>query len=119
MIDEHVLDELRESVAGDIGFVADLVDAFVTDSAGQVDAIDAAIAANDADALVRPAHTLKSSSATLGATQLSATARTLELAGRSGSLEADETRTAASAVRSEWEGATAALRAWVDGAGAA
>jgi HPt (histidine-containing phosphotransfer) domain-containing protein len=116
MIDEGVLDELRASVAGDIGFVRDLVDTFVADSAVQIDDIDAAMAASDADALVRPAHTLKASSATLGATHLSASARALEMAGRSGSLDDEETRQAAATVRGEWERATVALRAWVDGA---
>jgi HPt (histidine-containing phosphotransfer) domain-containing protein len=116
MIDERVLDELKASVAGDVAFVRDLVDTYVADSAGQVDAVEAAVAANDADALVRPAHTLKSSSATVGAAQLSATARTLEMAGRSGALEGEETQRAASALRGEWEETTTALRAWVDGA---
>ncbi len=116
MIDERVLDDLRASVGGDLGFVRDLVDTFLADSAGQVDAIEAAVAANDAEALVRPAHTLKSSSATLGATTLSTTARTLEMAGRSGSLDDSETREAATSIRAEWHETTTALHAWADGA---
>ena len=74
-----------------VGFVRELVDAYVSDSAEQVAGIEAALAAGDADALVRPAHTLKSSSATLGAMELSATARTLEMAARAGDLsDADD-----------------------------
>ncbi|HEY6607851.1 MAG TPA: Hpt domain-containing protein [Candidatus Limnocylindria bacterium] len=116
MIDAQVLDELKASVAGDLAFVRDLVDTYVADSAGQVDAIEAAVTASDADALVRPAHTLKSSSATVGAVQLSATARTLEMAGRSGTLAGEDAGRAASVLRGEWEATTSALRAWVDGA---
>lgn len=114
MIDETVLEELKASVAGDIGFVRDLVETYIADSADQVAAIEAALGAGDATALVRPAHTLKSSSATLGATELAATARTLELAARAGELEGDEVTRASSAVRGEWESAATALRAWVE-----
>jgi HPt (histidine-containing phosphotransfer) domain-containing protein len=112
MIDETVLEELQASVAGDSAFVADLIEAYVSDSTVQIGAIEAAIGAGDAEALVRPAHTLKSSSATLGATELSATARTLEMAGRSGDLDDADARQAADAVRKQWEGAVEGLRAW-------
>jgi HPt (histidine-containing phosphotransfer) domain-containing protein len=40
--------------------------------------------ANDAGAIVRPAHTLKSSSAALGAMRLAQVAREIEMAGRAG-----------------------------------
>ena len=113
MIDEGVLEELRVSVEGDVAFVRDLVDAYVSDSAEQISGIEAALAAGDAEALVRPAHTLKSSSATLGAMELSATARTLEMAARAGDLSDGDTQRASAAVRGEWEAATAALKEWV------
>jgi HPt (histidine-containing phosphotransfer) domain-containing protein len=117
VVDEGVLTELRASVQGDTAFVRDLVDAYESDSAELIDAIEAAVAAADADALVRPAHTLKSSSATLGAMTLSGTARVLEVAARSGTLDDEETRSAAERIRAEWEAAVAALRRWIDGAG--
>jgi HPt (histidine-containing phosphotransfer) domain-containing protein len=117
MLDEGVLAELRTSVQGDTGFVRELVDAYVADSAILVDAIEAAVADADADALVRPAHTLKSSSATLGAMTVSGMARTLEAAGRSGSLDGGEVRDAAEGLRGEWDAATAALRDWLARAG--
>jgi HPt (histidine-containing phosphotransfer) domain-containing protein len=113
VIDENVLEELQASVEGDIGFVRDLVDAYISDSAEQVSGIEAALAAGDAEALVRPAHTLKSSSATLGAIELSATARTLEQAARAGDLSDADTHRAAASVRVEWEAAIAALKDWV------
>ena len=113
MVDEGVLAQLRASVQDDTDFVRELVDAFVADSAGYVDAIERALADGKAEALVRPAHTLKSSSATLGAMTLSGTARTLELGARSGALDTDEMRNAAARVRAEWETAAAALREWI------
>jgi HPt (histidine-containing phosphotransfer) domain-containing protein len=111
-LDLGVIDGLRASVEGDTAFVIELIEAFLADSAMQLDAIEAAVAAGDAEATVRPAHTLKSASATLGAMPLSVAARTLEMAGRSGSLDADDARAAAASIRGEWEAAAAALHAW-------
>jgi HPt (histidine-containing phosphotransfer) domain-containing protein len=117
VVDERVLTELRASVRGDTAFVRELVEAYLADSAELIEAIEAALANADADALVKPAHTLKSSSATLGAMSLSATARALEMAARSGTLDDEETGSAAERIRPEWEAAVAALRTWMDGAG--
>ena len=114
ILDTVVLDELAASVGGDRGFVADLIQTYLADSSGQVDAVEAAVPAGDAEALVRPAHTLKSSSATLGAKQLSALARRLEMTGRSGSLD-DDARADATLLREAWQSATGALRAWMAG----
>ncbi len=116
MVDEKVLQELQASVGGDRGFVRDLIDAYVTDSAGQLEAIEAALAAGDAEALVRPAHTLKSSSATVGAMDLSSLARTLEMAGRFGTLGDAETRAAAEQLRGAADATMTGLRTWIDGA---
>lgn len=116
VLDEEVLDELRTSVDGDRSFVVELIEAYVADGATHVAEVEAAVADGDAGSLVRPAHTLKSSSATVGAQRLAALARELEVAGRSGSLDAsiaDRVRQ----LREAWDEATAALRAWVDRAG--
>jgi HPt (histidine-containing phosphotransfer) domain-containing protein len=115
-LDIDALDGLRASVEGDTAFVIELIDAFLADSASQLTAIEAAVAAGDADALVRPAHTLKSASATLGAVRLSATARTLEMAGRAGEVGGADARAAADAIRAEWHAAATALRAWAEAA---
>lgn len=112
-LDRAVLDELLASVGHDRDFVRQLIDAYVTDSAELVAAVEAAVAADDAAALVRPAHTLKSSSATVGAARLSALARELEAAGRAGDLD-PAARDQAARARDEWTTATAALRIWTD-----
>lgn len=117
MVDETVLDELRTSVGGDDAFVRELIEAYLADSGAQLDRIEAALAADDAEALVRPAHTLKSSSATVGAMKLSALARTLEMAGRSGSLGDEATRAAAGTLRDVADTTMAELRAWIAAAG--
>ena len=111
VLDETVLAELSASVQGDRAFVIELINAYLADGGAQVDDIEAAIAADDAAALVRPAHTLKSSSATVGAQRLAAASRELEMAGRSGSVQP----ASAASLRADWDAAVAALEAWVAG----
>lgn len=82
VLDRAVIDELRESVGDDAGFVADLAATYVAEGDDHLAAMDAAAAAGDAAAIVRPAHTLKSSSAALGALRLAQIAKEIELAGR-------------------------------------
>src|SRR3954466_13181625 len=87
VLDPAVLDELRDSVGGDEEFIADLVATYVNEGSGHLSEMHAAAAAGDAAAIVRPAHTLKSSSAALGAMRLSQIARDIEFAGREGAVE--------------------------------
>ena len=116
ILDDETLDDLRASVNGDRAFVVELVEAYLADGATHVAEVEAALAAGDADGLVRPAHTLKSSSATLGAKRLASLARELEAAGRSGTLDASITaRTPA--LREAWDEAADALRSWVSDRG--
>lgn len=114
ILDLGVLAALEASVGGDRAFVRELIVTYLSDGAANVDAIAAAITAGDADALVRPAHTLKSSSATLGAARISATARALEMAARSGSLD-DPAAATAARVPEEWEATRDALSDWIGG----
>jgi HPt (histidine-containing phosphotransfer) domain-containing protein len=115
VLDEGVLDELAESVGGDRDFVVELIDTYLTDAAQHVAEVEAAIGGSDATGLVRPAHTLKSSSATLGAARLAATARRLEMAGRAEAL-GDGVRDELAQLRDDWAAAETALRSWRDGA---
>ena len=111
VLDHAVIAELSASVEEDRSFVVELINAYLVDGPAQVDAIEAAVEADDAAALVRPAHTLKSSSATVGALRLAAASRDLEMAARSGSVV--RTSPAAVGLRAEWEAAAAALAGWV------
>lgn len=113
ILDESVLSELLASVGGDTEFVVQLLETYVADAQLQIAEIDAAVAANDAAALVRPAHTLKSSSATVGAQRLAARSRRLEQAGRSGTIDDEATRSNVAALHDEWPAAADALRLWM------
>jgi HPt (histidine-containing phosphotransfer) domain-containing protein len=82
VLDEGTIAELRESVGGDDSFIADLVATYLAEGPDHLDAMRAAAQIGDTGAIVRPAHTLKSSSASLGALRLAQIAREIELAGR-------------------------------------
>ncbi len=84
VLDRAVLAELRESVGGDEEFIVDLAATYVAEGGDHIAQMQVAASAGDAAAIVRPAHTLKSSSAALGAMRLSEIARGIEMAGRAG-----------------------------------
>jgi HPt (histidine-containing phosphotransfer) domain-containing protein len=113
VLDERILTEVRETTGDDTGFVRELVETYLADTPAQFVAMTAAVEADDADALVRPAHTLKSSSATVGAMRLSSVARELEMAGRSGTVE-PAARARLEAARDEWQAAADAFAAWLE-----
>jgi HPt (histidine-containing phosphotransfer) domain-containing protein len=107
VLDQATLAELRDSVAGDEAFVKELVGAYLAESPGLIDAMAAAAANGDADGVVRPAHTLKSSSAAIGALRLSAISKQVEHAARDGHVDEAGIKAAMSA----WAETVAALTA--------
>jgi two-component system, sensor histidine kinase and response regulator len=111
ILDEAVLGALRDSVGGDDAFVSDLVETYLSDGRDQLAAIEAAVGAGDAAALVRPAHTLKSASLTVGAIRLGELGRTLEQRGRGEEL--DGAAAIVAEAREEWEQVNESLRAWL------
>jgi HPt (histidine-containing phosphotransfer) domain-containing protein len=116
VLDEGVLNELLASTGDDVAFVRELIETFLAEAPSQMEAMDAAAEADDAEALVRPAHTLKSSAATVGAMRLSSAGRELEMAGRSGTLE-PTARVTLETAHAEWRAASSAFAAWLTKAG--
>jgi HPt (histidine-containing phosphotransfer) domain-containing protein len=114
-LDTSVLAELCRSVGDDRAFVDDLVETYLADGALQLADIESKLAQGDAAGAVRPAHTLKSSSATVGAMRLAARAAELERAGRSDLLDGSSGDEHVTDLRREWELAAAGLREWVKG----
>ena len=82
LLDHAVLDELRDATGGDESFIVDLVETYIAEGAANLEGMIAAAEAGDPAAIVRPAHTLKSSSASLGAIRLADICRGIEEAGR-------------------------------------
>jgi HPt (histidine-containing phosphotransfer) domain-containing protein len=87
LLDEAVVAELRVATGDDEAFILELVETYLSEGEGHLRGMAAAAAAADPPAIVRPAHTLKSSSASVGAMRLSAICRVIEEAGRRGDAE--------------------------------
>ena len=109
IIDQAVLDELRQSVGGDEAFVVELATAYLAEGQGHIDQVADALARGDIEGIVRPAHTLKSSSAALGAARLSAICKEIEHAARDG--RRDGLDDAVADARSAWTETVATMQA--------
>ncbi|MFC3714694.1 ATP-binding protein [Luteimonas soli] len=85
LIDQEVLDELRAMLGGEVDR---LIDVFLEDTPRLITALEnGAAGVPDYPALRDAAHSLKSSSANLGAMSLSAAAKRIEMGARQQSLE--------------------------------
>jgi signal transduction histidine kinase/CheY-like chemotaxis protein/HPt (histidine-containing phosphotransfer) domain-containing protein len=82
MIDESVLSTLRASLGDDDAVMKQLIDMFLADAPKLVGSAKAALASGDKETLTRSAHSLKSTSATMGATKVSVAAKELEVLAR-------------------------------------
>jgi HPt (histidine-containing phosphotransfer) domain-containing protein len=86
VIDLKTFNLLRESMGEEM--IPALVTTFLRDTTAQIAQLREAAAAKDAENFRRAAHSLKSSAATMGASDLSALARELETMGQRNDLEA-------------------------------
>ena len=84
-IDRIIYNDLKETVGED--FFQELVDTFLIDTTMLVGDLGEALEKNDTDTVRRTAHSLKSNSATFGATRLSLLAKEMEMMAKSGDLE--------------------------------
>jgi two-component system, sensor histidine kinase and response regulator len=87
-IEKEIVDKAKEWV-NEYGedFLVELIDVFLDEAPGQLAQMQLAAAGHESEIVSREAHSLKSSSANLGATTLSGKAQQIELAGRSGNSE--------------------------------
>jgi len=106
VIDSEVLDELRLALGAE---VEQLINLFLDDTPMLIARLEAAALAPDLPMLREVAHSLKSSSANLGAMALSKAAKRVELGARMGTL--DRPAVAVAMVSSEFARACTALRA--------
>jgi signal transduction histidine kinase/CheY-like chemotaxis protein len=106
VIDSEVIDELRLALGSE---VEQLINMFLDDTPMLIARLEAAALAPDMDMLREVAHSLKSSSANLGAMALSVAAKRVELGVRTGTL--DRPAVAVAMVSSEFTRACEALRA--------
>jgi HPt (histidine-containing phosphotransfer) domain-containing protein len=109
IIDHAVLDELRQSVGGDEAFVIELATTYLAEGEGHIQQVADALANGDIAGMVRPAHTLKSSSAALGAARLADISREIEHAARE--ERTDGLDAAVADARAAWAETAAQMRA--------
>jgi len=87
-IDRAVLEGLRElQVPGEPDLVAEFIRLFRDETPPLLEALRAGVGQGQADKVKKAAHTLKSTSANLGAHQMATLCAELEQRGRSGALE--------------------------------
>ncbi len=108
MIDEAVLSELKASLGDDDGVMKQLIDMYLTDAPKLVGNAKDALAKSDKEILARSAHSLKSTSATMGAMKVSVAAKELETLARAGNFAASAG--VLSRLETELAGALDALR---------
>jgi|SRR3990170_3644499 len=114
-IDDAAFAQTLEMVGGDRTFLTDLVATYRTDGAARIGDMRTALAAGNGADLQRAAHTLKSSSATLGAVHLADLCRDVEYRARDGELEG--LSSSIEAIATEFEAVLGALPGRVRGGG--
>jgi len=108
-LDNSALEMIRSISDGSDDLLQQVVALFIESTPPLLQDIEAGLSNNEMDRLRVAAHTLKSSAANLGASDLCEMARRLEAAARAGSLSAELPSSAA--VRDEFDAACRALEA--------
>ena len=85
-LDSAAIENLRRMVDGDLEFLAELIDTFLSTTARLMAELHQALEQGDAASFERAAHSFKSNAATFGAMALADLCRELELQGKAGSL---------------------------------
>jgi CheY-like chemotaxis protein/HPt (histidine-containing phosphotransfer) domain-containing protein len=115
-LEATVLEDLRALGKGETpDLFSRVVDAYLESSSQLARSLRDALTAKDPDAMARAAHTLKSSSAQVGARRLAALSKELEALGRAGSLQG--ARELVAEIGAELEAVQEALAAERFGAG--
>jgi HPt (histidine-containing phosphotransfer) domain-containing protein len=86
-IDTQVLNSLLDMIGGEVEILADIIHTYLLESPPILTVIQTSVKNEDADALNKAAHQLKSSSASLGAVNFSRLCLELELKGKNQNLE--------------------------------
>lgn len=87
-LDRKALDQLRElDPDGSAGVLAGLIDNYLSDAASLLQKLQLALASKDLNGLARHAHSLKSTSASMGATRVSALAAEIEQTAKRNALD--------------------------------
>jgi HPt (histidine-containing phosphotransfer) domain-containing protein len=107
VIDRALMENLIELMDGDTDMVIEVIDLFLEDAPHQIEAIFAGVENRDPASVARAAHSLKGSSANVGARGLWGVCANLEVRGRNGSVAGVEGVCAS--LRREFDAVRAAL----------
>ncbi len=112
ILDQNALKDLLE-MAGDDAYdmIADIIDCYLEDSPHHLQQLDEGLKDNNAKLLAHVAHTLKSSSGSLGAKHLSQLCQELENLGKSEILE--KTEDLVTQIKTEYEQVALALKEYL------
>ncbi len=108
-VDSATVEQLREVMEDEFH---DLLQTYLDTAPVELDHITNALRVLDAEALAQSAHTLKGSSANLGANRLSSLCRDLEVLGKANQLD-DETVRLVDLLVKEYEQVQALLRQYL------
>jgi PAS domain S-box-containing protein len=87
VIDGKILESLRDMLAADEAALAELLECYLSETPKLIQNISIAITEQDAEAIWKTAHNLKSSSASVGATTLAQLCKQLEIQGQSNNIQ--------------------------------
>ena len=90
LIDKEAWERMK-SMTGP-AFLVELIDVFLKDSPDLIKQMRSGLAADDIESVRRAAHSLKSNSASFGASRLAGVARDLEMMGKGGSLDGAQSK---------------------------
>ena len=85
LIDPEAWETLKSMT--DSAFLVELIDTYLNDAPALLEQMRTGLAGGDIEAVRRAAHSLKSNSASFGATRLADASRELEMIARSGTLD--------------------------------
>jgi HPt (histidine-containing phosphotransfer) domain-containing protein len=100
-LDQVAIRQLLEITGGDPEFLDELLQAFLDGARDQLADMERATAEGSAEAMMRPAHSLKANAANIGAHRLVELARALEADARAGSVDDAASRVASIAAELE------------------
>jgi len=108
-LQREALDAIRELAGDNTDLLQQIVALYLDSTPGLLEQMKSGFANGDLTTIRNAAHTLKSSSANLGATELSKMCSQLEAAARAGAIGPETP--SAQAIESEYEGVKSALLA--------
>ncbi len=106
LIDPEAWETLKSM--GDPAFLAELIGEYLKDSPDLIQQMRTGLATADIETVRRAAHSLKSNSASLGASRLADASRELEMLAKGGGLAGGDTRLAA--IEAEYDRLAPVLR---------